>query len=97
MSAGAQALIGLLMIPWVAIIRGYTLSVLWRWFVVSAFQVRPLRIPEALGIALIVTSLTGNPREDLNAKHPPFWVTMLLQVFGCLFGLALGWIYKAFL
>tara|TARA_R110000744_G_C18880051_1_gene506502 strand:- start:173 stop:481 length:309 start_codon:yes stop_codon:yes gene_type:complete len=41
-----------------AVYAGYTLSVLWSWFVIEALGVQALSIPEAVGVLLIVQFAT---------------------------------------
>lgn len=89
----ASAVIGLLMMPWVGVIRGLTFAKLWAWFVVAKFGLPPLRIPEALGIALIASFLVTN---EAKASDQPLWVLCLGHVGICLVALAMGWIYLRF-
>ncbi|MGL4233219.1 MAG: hypothetical protein ACRCWJ_17765 [Casimicrobium sp.] len=54
MHQGAFFVIAILMTPFAMIIRGWALSVLWSWFIVQQFGLRELRIPEAIGLAIVV-------------------------------------------
>lgn len=72
---------------------GYTLSVLWGWFIVPMFGLPALAIPAALGVMLIATYLTkGVPTkaEQEEVKWYYGWVKSLLA-------LLIGAIYKAFM
>lgn len=40
-------------IPLSIILDGYTLAILWKWFVVKQFGLAPLTIPVALGLATL--------------------------------------------
>lgn len=42
--------------------RGYVLSVMWSWFIVTTFGARPIGIAAAAGISIIVTFLTASHR-----------------------------------
>lgn len=46
------------------VLRGWVLSVLWKWFIVSTFGLQPLSIVQAIGVSLILSYL-------LNIYHPP--------------------------
>lgn len=60
MSKGTLLLISLVMLPVGLILNGYTLSVLWSWFIVTKFGLPPLAIAEALGLAIVVGYFTSN-------------------------------------
>ena len=47
-----------------SLIRGYVLSKLWLWFIVSTFHVAPLGVAQCIGLSLIVAYLTHD-----NAHH----------------------------
>ena len=44
---------------------GYALSILWGWFIVSAFHAPALSIPAAIGVSMIVSYMTyhGTPTD----------------------------------
>ena len=46
------------------ILNGYALSVLWAWFIVKTFGLPTLTIPTAIGLSMIVSYLTYQPRES---------------------------------
>ena len=78
-----------------AIWSGYVLTVLWGWFVVPVFALPALRLPEAIGVSLIVHFLTAG-RINTNKADKS-----LAQLFGeasvwalvrPLFGLLFGWL-----
>lgn len=62
-------LLGFLAMPIVAIWQGLVLKILWGWFMVPTFGLPSLDIPQALGLALVVTFLTHQTtkREDEDA------------------------------
>lgn len=81
------------------VLNGWTLTLLWRWFVVPVFPVPPLTISAAIGISLVMAYLT-HQCEDLRIKderdpetkfgHALAWA---LAKPGC--ALLIGWIVVA--
>ncbi len=71
-----------------AVLYGFTLSVLWSWFVVKPFHTVALSIPLAIGISMLVTFLTYhyNPRQESEkgdwGKSIAFSVIYSLMVLG---------------
>lgn len=47
--------------------RGYVLSILWGWFIVTAFGAKPLTIAAAIGVSCVVSFMTyqfhASPKE----------------------------------
>ncbi len=93
---GSMAVFGticaLVLVP---VLRGFVLTLLWKWFVVPVFHVPLLRIPEALGVALIITFLTYGERKESPPKE--FSSRMVFTAISALVVLGLGYIYKLFL
>lgn len=88
---GTSVVVGL--IAFAAVIEGFVLTVLWRWFMVP-LGAPLLTIPTAIGIALIVGMLTHqHSKQDDDA-----WIHKLV---GGLTGppliLCVGWVVKQFL
>lgn len=54
-----------------AIVAGFTLSVLWGWFIVPTFNVAPLGIVPAIGIDVSVAYLLSHlaSKSDLNKEN----------------------------
>lgn len=74
--------------------RGYILSVLWAWFAVPQFEVAPLSIPSALGVAMLGSLFTGRWKykaEDDDERSPSVRLAVsIAEGFGApLF--VLGW------
>jgi putative flippase GtrA len=80
--------------------RGYALSKLWLWFIVSAFGAAPLGIAQAIGLSLIVSFLTHqtdsyeDKEKSLNEKMTR---AVLLAFMTPAMALLIGWIVKGFL
>jgi hypothetical protein len=73
-------------------LEGWAISVLWGWFMVPAFGLPELRIPFAVGLALIVGMLTYRVRKDEDVPD-----TAHLLVHGLVTPfvfLAIGWFVK---
>lgn len=75
------------------VLRGFVLSVLWKWFMETTFRLPGITIPQALGISLIASFLTYQYVEDKRAFSTQIVVGLLTP----LFFLLAGWIYSLFL
>lgn len=78
-----------------AILEGWVLTVMWGWFIVPAFGIAALRIPHAIGLALVVGMLTHRVRKPENTPETPFFLAMSLIT--PLIFLAIGSVVKAFI
>ena len=75
--------------------RGYVLSILWGWFIVTAFGLPPLTIPLAIGVSLIAGFLTvrvSKQDEKVELFERISAIVMLPAVT-----LLVGWIVTKFL
>ena len=93
-------LFAILLIPVSAIIRGLVLCKLWAWFIMPQFHLEPMRIPFALGLALIVGFLTHQnvDCEPQKASATAKFVGVVAQsIFLPLAVLVFGWIYTLFI
>ncbi|ULR87407.1 hypothetical protein [Comamonas sp. B21-038] len=84
---------------WAAAWSGFTLSVLWGWFVVPVFSLPALSVAQAYGIALVVRTAKGwDTRTDKNADSfgtllgRAFMAAPLVSGVSLLF----GWVAKSF-
>lgn len=77
-----------------AMYRGWALMLLWRWFVVSTFGLPELRVPAALGIAVLVMMLT---LHHVEKSERSFGGSVLHGFIVTTVGLAAGWVYSLFL
>lgn len=79
--------------------RGYSLSVLWSWFMVPIFGLPALSIASAIGVALVVGFITHQP--DTTKDDESFAdKTVKAVVFAVLYPplmLGIGWIVKQFM
>lgn len=80
---------------------GYVGSVLWEWFVVSAFGLPKLTVAQAIGISLTATFFGRGLRDHNSSSSDDFGdqITQVVVIGFCfpLFGLGLGWLVKEFL
>lgn len=77
------------------VVRGWSLSIMWTWFVATQFGLPSLSYPEALGISGLVAMLTANPM--LKTEERDYWQNLLLSIVINLFSVGLGWIWKLLL
>lgn len=77
--------------------NGFVLSVLWGWFIVPVFQAPTLRIPYAIGLAIVVSMLTHQIDWKRAAEDDyPEVVKLLGGSLVALFALGYGWIVRLF-
>jgi hypothetical protein len=80
--------------------RGWTLTILWGWFIVPTFHLPALNIAPALGLSMVVGYLT---RQDVDVESPKRTqgerlARAVAQVIGSVFlTLAMGWIVHMFM
>lgn len=97
-------IIGLLasLVGWVvlgAILRGWVLSIMWNWFVVSTFGLPALSIAAAIGVSLVVGLMTYQYiyTEDDRSDSSKIAAGLGVNIGGPLVVLLMGWIVKQFL
>lgn len=83
------------MAPITAAWYGFTLSVMWGWFIVPVFHVDPIRVPYAIGLAYIVqwlTHPTNKPDNDPELEH-----LLVMAIVRPLVLLFAGWVVTWFI
>lgn len=85
---------------WAAAWSGFTLSVLWGWFVVPMFGLPALSVAQAYGIALVVRAAKG--LDTRTEKSPDSFGVVLGKAFVLAplisgFSLLFGWVAKSFI
>ena len=83
---------------WAAAWSGYTLSVLWGWFMVPAFGLPALSVAQAYGLALVVRVAKGfDTKTDKNPDGfgAAMGKSFVLAPFACGLFLLFGWVAKA--
>ena len=80
-----------------SILRGWALSILWGWFIVPFFGLPPLSIPYAIGIALVVTYVTGHPDNIKEEYKEGTGKTLAITILQPFVVLLVGWIITKFI
>mgnify|MGYP003461220352 CR=1 FL=1 len=82
---------------WVAAWSGFTLSVLWGWFIAPVFSVPTLSVAQAYGLALVLRSVQGFTSQEKSKDDFAQLVGKLLILPPFVTGLTilLGWAIKA--
>lgn len=75
--------------------EGWALSVLWNWFL-PAIGVPVISIPVAIGISLIITTLTHEVKTDNRSKDEKITDGITSMIVTLLI-LGIGWIVKLFM
>ena len=78
------------------IYQGYAFSVLWEWFVTPTFNIRPLNIPESIGLALLLSLSCKNIDSDSNEKSD-FAKSVFITLVRPTLALLTGWIVTLFM
>ena len=80
-----------LLVAWLApisLLRAWTVTKLWGWYVVPGFGVPPIHMSLAFGLGILIGCLM-----PFSAKSDRKWyATLLLPVGNAFFALLLGWI-----
>lgn len=89
--------IGLLM-TLSCIFYGYALSLLWGWFIVPTFELPPLSLVPAIGLALVVSYLnyTNIRQEDETLKEVVFRI-LFFGIAKPVLAISFGWIIYQFM
>ncbi|MCK9429320.1 MAG: hypothetical protein M0R17_04900 [Candidatus Omnitrophica bacterium] len=77
----------------VLMLRGFIITKLWAWFIVSLFNLPTLTIASALGISLVCDIII--PRQ--SNKSDEIWSSLLSSVLLSLLVLLFGWIIYLFI
>lgn len=94
-TTGWEVLALILLMPFEVTWSGFVLTKLWAWFIVTTFNRAPLRIPQALGISLIVHFLTSSISDAREKRGTGEAIALSISM--PLFALFFGWIYHLFL
>lgn len=78
---------------------GFVLSILWGWFIVSAFKVPALSVPVAIGATVVARMLTGfsvSPKKDKERTQEEKNSALVLSLLMPWLILGMGWIVHLF-
>lgn len=84
-----------LLVPAAISWAGYILQVLWGWFIVPAFGLAALTLPQAIGIDVIVTMLTSHARRASD-DSPQFAAAVGRAAVMPAMYLLIGWVARQF-
>lgn len=90
------------MMPLAMVLRGWVLSIVWRWFVVSQFHIMGLTIPAAIGLSIVICMFTDKSASS-EPKSTGATVTSIVGraagtlLVGPLLTLGLAWIVRYWL
>jgi hypothetical protein len=77
--------------PFLSILHGWALTMLWRWFVVPTFHVAQLGIVPAIGLGLVVAMFMPNiPSQNDEKDENPNLTLVLMAVIKPLILLGVG-------
>lgn len=82
-------------VPLIVILRGFVLTVLWGWFVVTTFGLPELSLPAALGVALVAQFLIYHPYRKPEESTSSERIGRAVGYN--LFALGIGWIVHLFI
>ncbi len=90
-----------LLIALSSIFNGYTLSILWEWFIVPVFGLPQLSVAPAIGIALVIGYLTHQSNPDVEEKEretsEKVARVIATSIVRPLFVLLFGWVVHLFM
>lgn len=78
------------------LLYGFTLSIMWNWFVASAFHIAELNITTAIGLSLTVTLFTAKYTQDAEEIDNYWLKTTMFSIVLCVFTLISGFIVHLF-
>lgn len=87
--------------PFIVVLNGITIRLLWGWFVSPVFHIRAPSVALCVGLGCIVNWLTyhsnigDRPSEEYREKSDP-WSQLAVSVFSCLLTMGLGYIIHLF-
>lgn len=76
------------------ILRGWILSILWSWFIVSQFKVPEIEIVPAIGLSLVSSYLIGSSSTSTDFKDIKVYIKIIALPFTVL---GMGWVVKLFM
>lgn len=89
-------LLGMIITP---IVNGFVIAKLWFWFIVPTFEQNPLRLVEAIGLALFCNFMLA--RYEKTDPSDNYWEQYFTRMFFILsiagFALLTGWIVQSFM
>jgi len=83
----------------VTVLRGYTLTVLWKWFIIPMFHLPPITMIQAIALMLVINFLFKDTKVDWKKKTEPseFLSSIGTVILQCGMILLIGWIVTKFM
>lgn len=94
---------GLVVLVGADLLNGWVLSILWRWFIVPTFNLPHLQVVPAMGIAVVVSHLTGHggrsnsQDDDEESLGETVVKNVFYSVITSFLALFVGWVIHFFL
>ena len=89
-----ENVINLILLVPAILVRGWVLLNLWGWFIVP-LGVKDITIAHALGISLLINTITPHETKDSSAKETA--KLLIKNTIILMLALGLGWIFKSFM
>ncbi|WP_319228437.1 hypothetical protein [Draconibacterium orientale] len=91
-----------ILLVFASVVNGFVVMKLWGWFIVPAFEIRPLHMVEAIGIMLFVRFAENRLAVRKKENEDRSFLVILqenifLVIFFGAFTLLIGWIISLFL
>lgn len=89
----------LLWVPIAVLLRGFTISKLWAWFMVPLFALRPLGIAGSIGLSLVITLFTFHapPKSATTSTLESAYTSIASALLICGLALLEGWIVAKYI
>lgn len=93
--------VALLTAPFTVALSGWTLTVMWGWFITPLYRLPAPTIPQAIGLAMTVKflthqSLVGDRPAKEYREEPDILELIIVPVVYCSLTLLFGWVVKQF-
>ena len=81
------------------ILRGYTLSIMWGWFIVTTFAIVPISVPAAIGINILAALFTKTPKriDKDNVREDDVMYGIVVSILWSVLALAVGYVVTKFM
>lgn len=90
-------IIALILIPLIAILQGWVLTVLWGWFIIPTFRAPELSIAVAIGLTLVIGMFKGINIKNAEKSSDDRLTEAIATVLMPFVFLFLGWIVQLFM
>ena len=81
------------------ILRGYTLSIMWGWFIVTTFAIVPISVPAAIGINILAALFTKTPKriDKDKSREDDVMYNIIVSMLWSVIALAVGYAVTKFM